>query len=105
MNDEQRILEKIKRIEALFAGATTPGERAAAASAVGYKGTALYQELAAALRDPNPRVVAEAHAVLVKLLGEDLGPRPEASGLDCFEASRRWEQWIEENESAGGPRK
>lgn len=82
-----------------------PEVRAAAASAVGYKGTALYQELAAALRDPNPRVVAEAHAVLVKLLGEDLGPRPEASGLDCFEASRRWEQWIEENESAGGPRK
>lgn len=34
MNDEQKILEKIKRIEALFAGATTPGERAAAASAL-----------------------------------------------------------------------
>jgi len=79
-----------------------PEVRAAAAEAVGYKGTPLYKELAAALRDPNPRVVAEAHAVLVKLLGEDFGPRPEASGLDCFEASRRWEQWIEEHESAAG---
>ena len=78
-----------------------PEVRAAAASAVGYKGTALYRELAAALRDPNPLVVAEARAVLVKLLGEDFGPPSDASGLECFEASRRWEQWIEEHEPAG----
>lgn len=34
MNDEQKILKKIKRIEALFSGATTTGERAAAANAL-----------------------------------------------------------------------
>jgi hypothetical protein len=31
--DERRLLEKLRRIEALFAGATTEGERAAAAQA------------------------------------------------------------------------
>ncbi|MFH1038349.1 MAG: hypothetical protein V1789_06760 [PVC group bacterium] len=34
MNEEQKFLEKIKHIEALFAGATTTGERAAAAGAL-----------------------------------------------------------------------
>jgi len=33
MNDEQRLIEKLQRIEALFAGAATPGEREAAAQA------------------------------------------------------------------------
>ena len=33
MNDEQRLIEKLRRIEALFAGATTDGERVAAAGA------------------------------------------------------------------------
>ena len=33
MTDEQRLIEKLQRIEALFAGAATPGERDAAAQA------------------------------------------------------------------------
>ena len=33
MTDEQRLIEKLQRIEALFAGAATPGEREAAAHA------------------------------------------------------------------------
>ena len=33
MTDEERLFEKLRRIEALFAGAATAGERAAAASA------------------------------------------------------------------------
>lgn len=33
MNEEQRLVEKLQRIEALFAGAATPGERDAAAQA------------------------------------------------------------------------
>jgi len=34
MSDEARLIEKLKRIEALFAGAATQGERAAAANAM-----------------------------------------------------------------------
>jgi hypothetical protein len=34
MNEEQRLKEKLRRIEALFAGTDIPGERAAAASAL-----------------------------------------------------------------------
>jgi len=33
MTEEQRLIEKLQRIEALFAGAATPGEREAAAQA------------------------------------------------------------------------
>ncbi|MCX6929217.1 MAG: hypothetical protein NT154_39265, partial [Verrucomicrobia bacterium] len=33
MTDEQRLIEKLQRIEALYAGAATPGERDAAAQA------------------------------------------------------------------------
>jgi hypothetical protein len=33
MTDERRLIEKLRRIEALFAGATTDGEKAAAAGA------------------------------------------------------------------------
>lgn len=33
MTDEQKLIEKLQRIEALFAGAATPGEREAAAQA------------------------------------------------------------------------
>ena len=34
MTEEQQLIEKLQRIEALFAGATTPGERIAAANAL-----------------------------------------------------------------------
>lgn len=34
MNEEKKLIEKLQRIEALFAGATTEGERAAAANAL-----------------------------------------------------------------------
>ncbi len=34
MSDEERLIEKLKRIEALFAGAATQGERAAAENAM-----------------------------------------------------------------------
>ena len=34
MNDEAKLIEKLKRIEALFSGATTEGEREAAANAL-----------------------------------------------------------------------
>lgn len=33
-NAEERLIEKLRKIEALFAGATTPGERSAAGSAL-----------------------------------------------------------------------
>lgn len=72
--------------------------RAAAALAVGYKGSPLYKELAAALRDGDLLVAQNAHDVLVKMLGEDLGPPEEASGIEWFQASKRWQQWIEERE-------
>lgn len=72
--------------------------RAAAALAVGYKGSPLYKELAAALRDGDLLVARNAHDVLVKMLGEDLGPPEEASGVEWFQASKRWEEWIEERE-------
>ena len=34
MTEEQQLIEKLQRIEGLFAGATTPGERTAAANAL-----------------------------------------------------------------------
>ena len=34
MNEEKKLIEKLQHIEALFAGATTEGERAAAANAL-----------------------------------------------------------------------
>lgn len=34
MNDEERLLQKLQRLEALFAGAYADGERAAAANAI-----------------------------------------------------------------------
>jgi hypothetical protein len=74
--------------------------RAAAASAVGYRGLPLYRELAAALRDRSPLVATTAHDVLVKLLGEDLGPPPNATGVQWFEASKAWEDRIDKNQPA-----
>jgi len=34
MTEEKQLIEKLQRIEGLFAGATTPGERIAAANAL-----------------------------------------------------------------------
>jgi hypothetical protein len=73
--------------------------RAAAALAVGYKGSPLYKELAAALRDGNLLVAQNAHDVLVKMLGEDLGPAEGASGVEWFQASKRWGKWIADFEA------
>jgi hypothetical protein len=71
--------------------------RAAAALAIGYKGSPLYEELAAAMRDRDALVAANAHDVLVKMLGEDQGPPEGASGIEWFEASKRWEDWIKKH--------
>lgn len=51
MNDESRLLEKLRRIEALHAGATTVGEREAAAEA-----RRRIQDRLAGLRDADPPV-------------------------------------------------
>ncbi len=67
--------------------------RAAAATAVGYRGSPLYRELAAALRDGDLRVAQNAHDVLVKMLG-DLGPPKDAPGIQWYQASKRWETWV-----------
>lgn len=69
--------------------------RAAAVRAIGYKGSPLYKELAAAMRDKQ--MVAEyAHQALVKLSGEDLGPSSNAAGMQWYRASKRWEDWAKE---------
>lgn len=78
-----------------------PEVRAAAARAVGYKGVPLYEELVEALRDRDPMVATEAHAVLVKLSGEDFGPPANASGVEWFEAGKRWQQWLQERGTSG----
>ena len=71
--------------------------RAMAARAAGYKGlTAGYAELAALLRDRSPVAAAEAKATLVKLSGEDFGPPEGAKGIEWYEASKRWEKWLQE---------
>jgi hypothetical protein len=70
--------------------------RAAAALAIGYKGSPLYRELAAAMRDGNLLVAQNGRDVLVKMLGEDLGPKEGAPGIEWYQASKRWEQWIED---------
>jgi hypothetical protein len=75
---------------------SNPEVRAAAALAIGYKGSPLYRELAAAMRDGNLLVAQNARDVLEKMLGEDLGPKEGASGLEWYQASKRWEQWIED---------
>jgi hypothetical protein len=71
--------------------------RAAAAMAVGYKGSPLYRELAAAIRDRSPLVAANAHDVLVKTLGVDQGPAAGASGSEWYTASKAWEEWLDKN--------
>jgi hypothetical protein len=75
--------------------------RAAAALAIGYKGSPLYRELAAAMRDGNLLVAQNGRDVLEKMLGEDLGPKDGASGVEWYQASKRWEQWIEDWEKWG----
>ena len=70
--------------------------RAAAALAIGYKGSPLYRELAAGLRDGNLLVAQNSRDVLVKMLGEDFGPEDGAPGIEWFQASKRWEKWIED---------
>jgi HEAT repeat protein len=69
--------------------------RAAAALAIGYKEASLHYELADALADANPLVANNAHLSIVKLLGEDLGPKDGASIPERFEASRRWKRWLD----------
>ncbi|MBS0208248.1 MAG: hypothetical protein JSS27_04765 [Planctomycetes bacterium] len=77
--------------------------RAAAAMAVGYKASPLYRELAKAIRDGDSRVSANAHASLVKLLGEDLGPREGSNVAERFDAAKRWETFLDERDkSAAG---
>ena len=71
--------------------------RAMAARAAGYKGlTAGYPELVALLRDKSPAAAAEAKATLVKLSGEDFGPPEGAKGIEWYDASKRWEKWLQE---------
>jgi hypothetical protein len=48
--DEKALLEKLRRIEALHAGATTPGERDAAANAIRH----IQQRLASAAKEAPP---------------------------------------------------
>ena len=73
--------------------------RAAAVRAIGYKGSPLYKELAAALRD-EPLVAEHARQALVKLSGEDLGPPEGAGAMDWYRASKRWEKWADQQPSA-----
>lgn len=79
--------------------------RAAAARAVGYRGSPLYAELAAAMRDKSPQVAANARDVLGRMLGQDFGPADDAAGIDWYRASKQWEQWIEQHaaEKAAAP--
>lgn len=78
---------------------TDPEVRAMAARAAGYKGlTSGYAELAAMLRDKSPAAAAEAKATLVKLSGEDFGPAEGAKGVEWYEASKRWEKWVQEKQ-------
>jgi len=73
-----------------------PEVRIAAARAIGYKGALLYSDLVQSLRDPNPDVARYAHETLVKLSGEDFGPSSGAKALDWYEASKRWQQWVDQ---------
>ncbi len=75
--------------------------RAAAARAIGYKGSPLLQELVAALQDRSPLVVGFAHESLVKLTGEDFGPDENASVAESYSAKLRWEKYLSEQ---AGPR-
>jgi HEAT repeat protein len=74
--------------------------RAAAARAVGYKGSPVCEELAMAVGDGNRMVAENAHTALVKLTGEDIGPEKDASAAERFEAGRKWAKAIAEREQA-----
>lgn len=76
-----------------------PEVRIAAARAIGYKGALMYSELVQSLRDPNPTVAQYAHETLVKLSGEDFGPPSGAKALDWYEASKRWQRWVDQRSS------
>ena len=76
--------------------------RAAAVRAIGYKGSPLYRQLAAALRD-EPMVADYAHQVLVKLSGEDFGPAPGSPAMEWYRASKRWEEWADRQPPAQDP--
>ncbi len=70
--------------------------RAAAARAIGYKRSEMYAELAVAIRDKDAQVAEHAHAVLIKLTGQDFGPSKDASPVDRVLASQAWEKWSQE---------
>ena len=74
--------------------------RAAAAKAIGYKGSPLCKELGSAVRDKSLLVGKEAQATLVKLTGEDLGPAENASAAERFAAGQRWEKFLAEREKS-----
>ena len=82
---------------------SNPDVRAAAALAIGYKGSPLYEDLVAALRDKSALVAKNAHDVLVKMSGEDYGPAEGASGMQWFHASKRWEAWLETRNEEDAP--
>jgi len=86
--------------ETLKAKLSDPNEevRAAAAVAVGYKGSPLYKELAVAVRDKSSLVATNAHDVLVKMLGEDRGPPAGADGMQWYQASKAWEEWLQKRD-------
>ncbi|HET6880334.1 MAG TPA: hypothetical protein VFI31_09275 [Pirellulales bacterium] len=71
--------------------------RAAAAYAVGYKGSPLYHELVETMKDRDATVALNAQQSLIKLSGEDLGPAEGASYAERFAASKRWRLWVEKH--------
>jgi HEAT repeats len=60
--------------------------RALAAEVAGYRpdGEKYGEELVKALQDPDPQVRKEAHASLVRLTGEDLGPPDDPQALKAW---------------------
>ena len=63
-----------------------PTVRALAAEVAGYRpgGARAAPELARALADPDPRVREQAHASLVRLAGEDLGPASDKAAVKAW---------------------
>jgi hypothetical protein len=63
-----------------------PTVRALAAEVAGYRpdGARAAPELVKALSDPDPRVRDEAHASLVRLTGEDLGPASDKAAVKAW---------------------
>ena len=68
--------------------------RLAAAKAIAAKEKKeLIPDLIRALVDKSEEVIQAARQALRKLTGEDFGPKPGASTVDCFTAQQRWERW------------